>query len=231
MKNYVLLRSQKNDTLDSIEHTELNPLDFTWTEEETEYVDQYGDYDYLVSVLRHTPGNFYFKFDRDTDGWFVCRFAPGKIQFQEDAESTNDWSDVLTNFTKWLSHLEREVAPDLWEQIKEYTPDETFVATDEISNAPFSYSEAEKVIESLDRLQLEIEENFKLQGDQLAFVSRQIDYLKDAAKRQGRKDWIHTSIGVIVTIATGLALSPEKAKLLWDLVRSCFASVLPLPAP
>jgi hypothetical protein len=145
---------------------------------------------------------------------------------------SNGWAEQRTHVVNWLMNLKREVqTPDLWEQLKEYAPHETFIGTAEISNAPFSYPEVENIIGSLDKLQTQIEKNFNLQGEQLSFVKREIDYLKDAAKRQGRKDWMHTAIGVIITIAVGLALSPEKTKLLWDLLKSCFVGLLQLPAP
>jgi hypothetical protein len=227
MKDYLVLTSQKNDTLECIREAGLNPLSFEWGEAKTNYPLE----DYTVSILRHLGSDFYFKFDRALEGHYMPRFFPGQDRSFEVSESKKKWNDVLDDLAGRLSCLKREFAPDLWGQLKDFAPDETFIGTAEISNAPFSDSEAENVIKSLDKLQAQIEENFKLQGDQLAFVSRQIEYLKDAAKRQGRKDWVHTSIGVIVTIATFLALSPEKAKLLWDLIRSCFAPILPLPAP
>jgi len=130
-----------------------------------------------------------------------------------------------------FARLKEQEVPDLWEQLQKYAQQETFIGTAEISNTPFTFPEVENIISSLDRLNVQIENNFNLQGEQLAFVKREIEYLKEATKRQGRKDWMHTSIGVIVSIAMGLALSPEKAKLLWELVKSCFVGILQLPVP
>jgi hypothetical protein len=227
MKQFLLRRSWKNDTLKCVQEAGLNSLSFEWGEEKTDY----GSVDYEVSILRHRVSDFYFKFDRDSSEGFTCRFSPGRVRLQESLGWTREWASVLYEFKEWLSRLERETVPDLWEQLKGYAPDETLIGTAEISNAPFSYSEAENIIGSLDKLQSQIEKNFNLQGEQLSFVKREIDYLKDAAKRQGRKDWMHTAIGVIMTIAVGLTLSPEKTKLLWDLLKSCFAVILQLPAP
>lgn len=227
MREFLLHKTWKNDILKCIQEAGLTPLSFEWSEEPTETPGQ----GYLVSVLRHSETEAYFKFDRDSTAAFSCKFSPGGYRLVDITESITSWDNVLAEVKKWVSNLKEELVPDLWEQLKQYAPDETFMGKAEISNAPFSYSEAENIFASLDRFQSQVEENFNLQGEQLAFVKRQIDYLKDAAKRQGRKDWIHTFIGVIVTIATDLALSPEKAKILWDLVRSRFSAVLPLPAP
>jgi hypothetical protein len=229
MNEFLLRRAWKNDIFECIQQAGLSPLSFEWSEEQTEYDSALN---YSVSVIKHKNSNFYFKFDRADDGAFVCKFSPGEVEFVvELGDAYYEWDEVRNEFTEWLSRVKKETVPDLWEQIKDYAPDETFIRTDEISNAPFSYSEAENIIGSLDKLQAQIEKNFNLQGEQLAFIKREINYLKDAAKRQGKKDWVHTSIGVIVTIAMGLALSPEKTKLLWDLLKSCFAGLLQLPAP
>lgn len=228
MKKFLLLRSQKNKIFELVRKAELNPFSLEWREEPTDYPSER----YLVSVLRQVGGDSYFKFDRSPSGHYFYRLFPGDHGLEEGSRKKFfTWGSMLDKFAGWLPFLEPELAPDLWEQLKEYAPHETFIGTAEISNAPFSNVEAGKIIESLNKLQAQIEENFNLQGNQLAFLKREIKYLKEAVKRQGRKDWMHTFIGVMVTLATGLALSPEKAKLLWDLVRSCFAGLLPLPAP
>jgi len=223
----LLRKSWKNDIFECVQQVGLNPLSFEWVEENTEF----PDCNWAVSVLRHPETGYYFKFDRIRDESFACKFCPGSVKLEEKTGSTTNWDSMKGEVKRWLSYVKKEIATDLWEQLKEYTPQETFIGTAEISNAPFSYSEAENIIGSLDKLQAQIEKNFNLHGDQLAFVKREIDYLKDAAKRQGRKDWMHTSIGVIMTIAVGLALSPEKTKLLWDLLKSCFGGILQLSAP
>jgi hypothetical protein len=233
MNEFLLRRAWKNDIFEYVSKNGLNPLDFQWFEEETDFQESH----YTVSVLRHKGSNYFFKFDREQNRGFCCKFSPGELELVEEmAYLVEDmehweWEDVLHEFEPWLLRLKKEIAPDLWEQLTEYAPDETLIGKAEISNVLFSYPEVENIIGSLDKLQAQIEKHFNLRGEQLSFVKREIDYLKDAAKRQGRKDWMHTAIGVIITIAVGLALSPEKTKLLWDLLKSCFANLLQLPAP
>ena len=224
----LLLKSQKNEALAAIKRFRLNPIQFRWEIEGSTHRS-----DWYVHCIYYEGSRFYFKFDYENNprGLRLSEFSPGEDRIKQ-FEPAGDWDKQLGDLIKWLGYLKREVnAPDPWEQLGEYSPGETFIGTTEISNVPFSYSEAENIIGSLDKLAAQIQKNFNLQGEQLSFVKREIDYLKDAAKRQGRKDWMHTSIGVMVGIAVNLALSPEKAKLLWDMVRSCFAHILPLPAP
>jgi hypothetical protein len=227
MEEFLFRKLLKKDTLKCVRQARLNPQSFEWSQEKSEH--QGGRY--MAPVLKHRSSGFYFKFDRLPNDDFKCVMSPGRDRLTILGITTYDWDRVLKDFRDWLRYLKEATAPDPWEGLRGYAPQESLIRTAEISNIPFSDSEAKNIIESLDKLQAEIEQNFKLQGEQLAFTKRQIDYLKDAVKRQGRKDWVHTSIGVIVTIAMGLALSPEKTKILWDLLKSCFAGILQLPAP
>jgi hypothetical protein len=231
MKDYLLLRTEKNEIFECVKEAGLNHLNFEWAEESTE-AEYSGVSTYPVSIVRYLRTDFYFKFDRTPFDDFICKSHPRtRVPTKALSSYAHKWEGAVISFKDWLSRLKEQEVPDLWEQLKQYAPRETFIGTAEMSNAPFSYSEAENIIGSLDKLQSQIEKNFNLQGEQLSFVKREIEYLKEAVKRQGRKDWMHTAIGVIMTIAVSLALSPEKTKLLWDLLKSCFAGLLQLPAP
>lgn len=227
MKEYLLRKAWKNDILKCIQEIGLNALDFEFCEEKTEL----GSGRYPVSVLKHEGSDFYFKFDRTADGDFAFRFYPGNRGVPDESELLEKWNEILPHFNRWLSYLKEEVGPDLWEQMKTYAPVTTFTGTAVISNEPFSYSKVEEIIGALDELRVLIKENLNLELEQLDFVKKEFEDSKERAKRVGRKDWILAFIGVIVTIITGFALSPDKAKLLWDLAKSRFGGILPLPGP
>ena len=231
IRDYLLLTTQKNQILECIRDAGLIPLNFKWAEENTEHAHQ-GEKVYLVSIVRYLNSDFYFKFERDTFDKYYYKSHPSTRYIDEVLKSRKyDWEYAIFHFREWLSRLKEQEVPDLWEQLQKYAQQETFIGTAEISNTPFTIPEFESIISSLDRLYAQIEKNFNLEGEQLAFVKREIEYLKEATKRQGRRDWIHTSIGVIISITMGLALSPEKTKILWDLLKSCFSVILALPAP
>lgn len=227
MSKFSLRKYQKDDTFNLVQKHGLNPLKFRWGTGTAAV----GGKRNRVPVLRYIGTDFYFQFDRNVPGNLAVTYCPSPKSWVVGPVVTGRWDVVLSRFDEWLSSLQKEMTPDLWEQLKEYTPSEAVLDTSDMSNAPFSHLEAERVATTLEKLQKEIEKSFGLQGEQLDFVKKQLDYLKDGAKRQGRKDWVHTSIGVVVGIAVNLALSPDKAKVLWDLVRSCFAGILQLPAP
>jgi len=62
---------------------------------------------------------------------------------------------------------------------------------------------------------------------------RQLNYLAEAASRMGRQDWIHTTIGVIFTIAVGVGLAADQARELFRFVGNTLSHLLggALPLP
>ena len=230
MRTRILFTSQKNAIFRNIQKRGMNPANFEWIDEASRYSSNRN-----ASIINYVGTECFARIDYNSARWLFkweVEYLPvGQSRITMKYEFSR-FQSVLKSIDDWLSYIKMYVdPPDLWEELKKYAPGETFANVEHLSDAPFSDHEAENISASLDKLQTEIRANFNLNEKQLSFVHTQIEYLKGAAKRQGRKDWIHSSIGVMVTIATGLALSPEKAKLLWDLVRSCFAQILPLPAP
>ena len=226
MADWYLRKSYKNSLFRCIEEAGLSPATFEWLSE----LIPIGGYEKSVSVLIPENTSFYFKFYPDPDDSFTLIISPGVYALEENKRS-HQWEGVVDQFKDWLSRVKQESLPDLWEQIPEYTPSESIVDRFHLSDELFSSAEAERVIGRLEELRSQIQDSFDLQGHRLEFVTRQIDYLKEAATRQKKNDWVHTAVGVMVTIAVGLALSPEKTKVLWNLLRSCFALALALPAP
>jgi len=233
MKDYLLLRTQTNKIYECIQDAGLDPLNFELGEESSEVGSEYKPVStYPVSIVRYLHTDFYFKFDRSPFEDFFCKSHPSTRDLTIKSPSYKfDWEGALVSFREWLLRLKEQEVPDLWEQLEEYAPDETFFNIEELSNVPFSNYEAEKVTASLDKLHIDIKINFNLNARRSLFVERRIEYLKEASNRLGRKDWMHIAIVVIMHIAVSLALSPDKAKLLWDFVRSCFTGILQLRAP
>ena len=98
-------------------------------------------------------------------------------------------------------------------------------------NEPISGREAEEITDKLKLLAERVEQRFQLTGDQNQFVRDKLSYLADAAKRQRSADWIHTSIGVLVTIMMGLALAPDEARELLLLTKNLLGRFIHLIGP
>lgn len=235
MRTKILLTSQKNEIFRHIQVFEMNPVNFQWIDEKSMHNEKRD-----ASIIKYGKTEWFFKIDyddiRESKGLFptrvpwICGYSPVEDKPIKEEHSCSSFGSVLERLDKWLSYVKRYIdLPDRWEELKKYTAEVPII--EDLSNEPFSDYEAENITASLNRLFTEIRTKFNLNDRQLSFVQKNIEYLKEAAKRQGRRDWMHTAIGVIVTIAMTLALSPEKTKLLWDLLKSCFAGLLQLPAP
>ncbi len=61
---------------------------------------------------------------------------------------------------------------------------------------------------------------------QIDLINLKMDYLINAAKRQGRIDWLHTCVGVIVTLSTSLALAPEQTKAIWAILKEALIGIV-----
>jgi hypothetical protein len=61
-------------------------------------------------------------------------------------------------------------------------------------------------------------------------IEERLNFLEKEAKTQGKKQWMYVAIGVVVTIADGLAMSPDQAHklfaLLSDLSKYLFMKLL-----
>jgi hypothetical protein len=71
-----------------------------------------------------------------------------------------------------------------------------------------------------------LQENLRPDEAQNQTINEKLDYLIDAAKRQGRKDWLHTCIGVFVGLAANLALQPDQANHMWHIIKSAISGIV-----
>jgi len=104
MKDYLLLRTQKNEIFECIKNAGLIPLNFEWGEEITN-IKQHGGNEYPVSLLKYLNTDFYFKFDHDTLDQFYCKSHPS-TRYIDDKLGFNkkyNWDYALLHFREWLS--------------------------------------------------------------------------------------------------------------------------------
>ncbi len=222
MQKKLILRTQANDVFNIIQELGLVPSDFEWQEHDSESSD--GDY-YKVSKLIHKPTGYNFIFDYDYDQHFAIR-SPGKDSVVE-SRSTDYWSRQLGYASEWLQLLKREIdAPDLWGAIAQESELVEIAIANETSNTPFTNDEQKHLVSQIKEIENYSKASFNLSKEQLKFISLRLDYLKESAKRQGRRDWLHTVIGILVTIIVGVGLAPEQAGELFRFAANILKHVL-----
>lgn len=229
MNQLILLKSQKNEILELIKEVGLDPFNFEWS-----VVSSSMTHELQVSRIDYVVSGFFYTFDIHKGGPYAI-YSPGKEMLLERQNSGSSipgswdpsWKLQKRYFRNWLSYLRREIdQPDLWAEILKYPLPPGSELGPDISNEPFTAYQVEKILSGLNQVRAYLEEQGLASEEQKRFVNERLNYLADAAKRQGRKDWIYTCIGVLVTIATALALAPEKAKTLGYLIRDAIAGII-----
>jgi hypothetical protein len=222
---YELLKSQKNVVFEVIQANGLEPADFSWGigkyKVPSDDILTRGliDHEYEVPRLTYKNSQFFFQFGLYKGGHH-CTYSPGSNK-PVHQEFSLSWSSIINRVVRWLNNLKREnEAPDLWAEMGKYKTSVSLTLPEQVLNEPISAYEAERIADKLQELANKIEELFQLTKEQNQFVRSKLTYLADAAKRQRSIDWVHTSIGVFATIAMGLALEPEQAKKIWELMKS-----------
>ena len=203
-----LLKSQKNEVFKILQKVGLEPANFSWTTQQVQ--------DIRVPRLNYLDGKYYFRFGERNQGIY----SPGTERIVQEV-SVHLWAELTKWVKDWASSLKREIeVPDLWQEMEKYKTSVSLALPEQLLNEPIPTYEAEQIADKLHELANEIEKQFQLTEDQNQFVRSKLTYLVDAAKRQRSVDWVHTSIGVSITIMLGLALAPDRAKELWQLIES-----------
>jgi hypothetical protein len=226
MSEYMLLRSQRNTVLALIKQYEVDPFNFSWSEVESKYTSE-RSLSVEVSRLSYKDTEFYFQFDF-LRGEHYAIFSPGEQTLVEE-QYPEKWSFQLNYVKNWLMYLKREIEkPDLWAELAKYQLPPGEQLSTEMGNEPFTAQQFDQIAEGLRKVRAYLEAEFDFNEQQQRLIGEKLDYLLAAAKRQGRKDWLHTSIGVIFTLATALAFSPEQAKTIWNILKVALSGIIQL---
>ncbi len=221
MTDATLRRTEKNHVLLLIEQYDFDPSEFEWTQDdavETQYRQEYYG---RISVLIHRPTNFYCKFGR-----IRITFSPGARFRVESQVHQAVWSLKLDFVRTWLAELRKEVdAPDLWATIGQEKALSTAAASADLDNRPFTAAEQKLIATKLDEIKAYLLDGQEFAAEQGAAIDREFAYLKEAAERMGRKDWLNILLGGLFGLAVSLALEPEKARGLLRLAGTVFQSL------
>ena len=132
MAENLILNSQKNEVLLTIQDIGLDPSEFqwaTWSSNQTKYL--------MVSTVIHELTEYYFMFDFKDRKQFA-EFSPG-TEAQVEYDYPGSWTFQSVAVRKWLTSLKREIeTPDLWAAIGEEKKLAEAASSFEIPNSPFT---------------------------------------------------------------------------------------------
>ena len=182
MYEYKLLKSQRNQVLDLIKSIGLDSFNFSWS-----MTDSVNEVETSVPLLEYEDGEYYFQFDTLSEKQYSA-YSPGQ-NGADETKYPGTWDLQLRDVAVWLSCLKKELdEPDLWDEIEKYRIEEDSDVLAHIVNEPFTANQAEQIQIGILKVRSYLEEFTKGNDAQKAFVNEQLNYLVDAAKRQGKRD-------------------------------------------
>ena len=234
-KNCRLLKTQKNEIFKLIQEQDgFSVSNFYWKDLLENKIHNPYKRDFVFLKLHYKDSDFYYSFKcygGYDGGECFGEFSPSSQKFI-GREKIGDWYHQKLSVEKWLEYLQREVEePDLWQEIEKYQEVLPLAPSDELVNEPIPAYEADIMNDRLMLLSEQITKEFKLQKEESQFVRQKLNYLADAARRQPRRDWENIAVSVIMSLAIQLALAPEQAKSLFELVKNTLKGVFHLMGP
>lgn len=221
MEREILLQSQKNAVFNAIRQHELNPSDFAWQRRPSAHRSEIR-----VDAISYRPSakKYYFEFGFSGLGRFAA-FRPGWEVAVEVRRDIRSWDEHLRILNSWVSSLRREVeAPDLWATVSQEKA--LAEAASGVANTPFTTEEQQYISQQLHEIKEYLFRTQDLSEQHREFVTRQLDYLKEAAKRQGRTDWLKMIVGTLLGIVMQTALTSEAARELFRFAGNALSQLL-----
>ncbi len=208
MHDVRLKRVERNEILALIDQVGLNPLEFEWKEQDTEDWIDMDTIRFRCSVLSHKPTGYFCKF-----GGLRVEFSPGPDKRVEADEHRDVWNIKRNVAQLWLEELSKEVeAPDMWAALAHEKILPALAASPAIDNRHFTAQDERFIAAKLEEIKGYLMEARQFDHVEATTVEQEFEYLKQASKKFGRKDWLNLLLGGLVSLAITLALDPEKTR-------------------
>jgi hypothetical protein len=204
-----LSRTKRNAVFGRIQNLELDPAQFEW-------LTVLGTHSWAVAAIRHRPSQHFFVFDGGHEHGdheppvFLGISSPGRRGLIDKVECAN-WESLLQLVNGWLLLVKCEAeAPDLWQAVASETA--IFGAAAEPDNSPFTPEQQRLIAARIDEIEQYLVNVAPLNEAEAARAHRRFDYLKEAATRVGRQDWLNITISALFGVALEAALPPEQVR-------------------
>lgn len=218
----LILKKHRNALYGLISRVGLDPQLFSLTEQPTEQGES------LRLELSGTP--LYFEVTAilsGTERLFRYRYATFKLAYPEPVISSLEkkaWGSFETieygvldwlplhvgNYRKYMAEVEEErVTPDLWSGLNSQPSPPSALSA--LQNTPFSQQEQARINDALHEFFDEVKSRAILTPDQLNLLQEQVNYLVEASKRVGRKDWLTMTAGALIGYTLQAGLTTETA--------------------
>ena len=206
-----LPKSKRDEVYKLIQKHGLDPNQFHW---KSAFGTSQVSHNHIVVALLHPATGSYFIFDGTSDphyaqqeanlrvgiGPFISVYSPGMGEPVE-IRAVMTYYEQLQHCDRWLQEVKKEYdTPDFWDSLKrEKTLPDAAPVQDDSEFTPEEKNQLSQALREIQRYLLTIA---GIQEEQQQEVKKRFDYLESAIERLNRKDWVHTAIGVLFTIAT-----------------------------
>ena len=211
--DFLLLKTQRNDVFVALHEQGLETAEFEWLKKSLDRGAMGGPSAGVVSVLQHVPTGYSFQFDvRGSSGNYWATYRPGRGAPQTD-QACSDWPDMRGRVAQWAESVKTELeAPDLWATVAKSRVLPAAAAAEE--NTAFTEEEKARLNTALVEIKQYFSTGQYFSPQQKQYFDAQFEYLHGAIDRLGKKDWLHTAVGVIFSAVIGFGLSDHATPLL-----------------
>jgi hypothetical protein len=188
----------RNAIVEAIQGVGLDPLVF-----------DLGDDDGIVRIKhKWSPSCFTV---RDNGAYYNARYVVG--DGAEWPVGAYTWGTILPRISTWLKEVKLDIdTPDLWAELQRDARLLIGATSDDVTeNTPFTADEQNAIAAQLQELAEHAQRTYSLSAAQMRAVAARLDYLANAARRFGRKDWLIVCAGVMLSYTVTATLPPEAA--------------------
>jgi hypothetical protein len=127
--------------------------------------------------------------------------------------SAYSWQTIPGRIRIWLVDVKRDLeTPDLWAELQREARLLDVTSDDATENTPFTPDEQSEILARLQALGGDVRRTYSLSAEQIRALDVRLDYLANAARRLGRKDWLNVCAGAVLGYILTASLPPEAAR-------------------
>jgi hypothetical protein len=157
---------------------------------------------------------------------YKLEFFPGSRASAPQSEMYSVWEPVVAHFKQWAQRVRVELdEPDPWALVEQGRLLLGSIPTTDVYVDKFSENDLILVHGFLQRIRGFLVTELAPNARQLETIDERLRYLEDSAGTQDKKGWAYTAVGVVATIASALALSPEQGHRLFELTSELLKAI------